>query len=273
MIFTRFGPDLITLQVTTYSNLFNRRACYGLNVADESDSAGTRFAPRSRFLSATRASTLLRPALLQSIRSWLARPGLSLPCRRTTVSSVLTTGSSLLAYDFALPSPSVYQLVRLPPLRPIFPFGSGAGSPETSPLRDPLPYGFSPLPAFTRRVNASFPSATPLREMNPSGSGSCDSHTTAACEGFGRTNISNEKLASKLALTNHPVSLRSPIALLLRLRYRINVPGPLRSAGLCCSALPLSRRPSGLRKTTITLNSLAHRTTWLRSDFLRRSLP
>ena len=27
-----------------------------------------------------------------------------------------------------------------------------------------------------------------------------------------------------------------------------------------------SRRPSGLRKTTITLNSLAHRTTWLRSD-------
>ena len=26
--------------------------------------------------------------------------------------------------------------------------------------------------------------------------------------------------------------------------------------------------PSGLRKTTITLNSLAHRTTWLRSDFL-----
>ena len=29
-----------------------------------------------------------------------------------------------------------------------------------------------------------------------------------------------------------------------------------------------SRRPSGLRKTTITLNSLAHRTTWLRSDLL-----
>ena len=28
----------------------------------------------------------------------------------------------------------------------------------------------------------------------------------------------------------------------------------------------ISRRPSGLRKTTITLNSLAHRTTWLRSD-------
>ena len=32
------------------------------------------------------------------------------------------------------------------------------------------------------------------------------------------------------------------------------------------ASLP-SRRPSGLRKTTITLNSLAHRTTWLRSDF------
>ncbi len=32
---------------------------------------------------------------------------------------------------------------------------------------------------------------------------------------------------------------------------------------------PASRRPSGLRKTTITLNSLAHRTTWLRSDFGR----
>ena len=29
-----------------------------------------------------------------------------------------------------------------------------------------------------------------------------------------------------------------------------------------------SRRPSGLRKTTITLNSLAHRTTWLRSDLI-----
>ena len=29
----------------------------------------------------------------------------------------------------------------------------------------------------------------------------------------------------------------------------------------------LSRRPSGLRKTTFTHNSLAHRTTWLRSDF------
>ena len=33
---------------------------------------------------------------------------------------------------------------------------------------------------------------------------------------------------------------------------------------------PPSRRPSGLRKTTITLNSLAHRTSWLRSDFRRR---
>ncbi len=28
-----------------------------------------------------------------------------------------------------------------------------------------------------------------------------------------------------------------------------------------------SRRPSGLRKTTLGCNSLAHRTTWLRSDF------
>ncbi len=28
-----------------------------------------------------------------------------------------------------------------------------------------------------------------------------------------------------------------------------------------------SRRPSGLRKTRETNNSLAHRTTWLRSDF------
>ena len=27
-----------------------------------------------------------------------------------------------------------------------------------------------------------------------------------------------------------------------------------------------SRRPSGLRKTTMGTNSLAHRTTWLRSD-------
>ncbi len=32
-----------------------------------------------------------------------------------------------------------------------------------------------------------------------------------------------------------------------------------------------SRRPSGLRKTTELLNSLAHRTTWLRSDFTYRN--
>ncbi len=30
----------------------------------------------------------------------------------------------------------------------------------------------------------------------------------------------------------------------------------------------LSRRPSGLRKTRHIINSLAHRTTWLRSDFI-----
>ncbi len=30
----------------------------------------------------------------------------------------------------------------------------------------------------------------------------------------------------------------------------------------------VSRRPSGLRKTTVWCNSLAHRTTWLRSDLL-----
>ena len=29
-----------------------------------------------------------------------------------------------------------------------------------------------------------------------------------------------------------------------------------------------SRRPSGLRKTNHMINSLAHRTTWLRSDFV-----
>ncbi|GAA3603610.1 CPBP family intramembrane metalloprotease [Agrococcus terreus] len=33
-----------------------------------------------------------------------------------------------------------------------------------------------------------------------------------------------------------------------------------------------SRRPSGLRKTSPELNSLAHRTTWLRSDLLRAGL-
>ena len=30
----------------------------------------------------------------------------------------------------------------------------------------------------------------------------------------------------------------------------------------------VSRRPSGLRKTSVNYNSLAHRTTWLRSDLL-----
>ncbi len=34
------------------------------------------------------------------------------------------------------------------------------------------------------------------------------------------------------------------------------------------SFMRLSRRPSGLRKTTTGFNSLAHRTTWLRSDFM-----
>ncbi len=32
----------------------------------------------------------------------------------------------------------------------------------------------------------------------------------------------------------------------------------------------LSRRPSGLRKTTLETNSLAHRTTWLRSDLMQK---
>ncbi len=32
--------------------------------------------------------------------------------------------------------------------------------------------------------------------------------------------------------------------------------------------LDSSRRPSGLRKTIFIFNSLAHRTTWLRSDFI-----
>ena len=39
-----------------------------------------------------------------------------------------------------------------------------------------------------------------------------------------------------------------------------------RSGSIGCEAGRPSRRPSGLRKTTITLNSLAHRATWLRSD-------
>ena len=36
----------------------------------------------------------------------------------------------------------------------------------------------------------------------------------------------------------------------------------------CAHDLKRSRRPSGLRKTIADGNSLAHRTTWLRSDFL-----
>ena len=39
-----------------------------------------------------------------------------------------------------------------------------------------------------------------------------------------------------------------------------------------CASLPGSRRPSGLRKTTCFPNSLAHRTTWLRSDFTKDEL-
>ena len=62
---------------------------------------------------------------------------------------------------------------------------------------------------------------------------------------------------------------RSPFAPrlphLVNASYRIIVPGSLPLAWLAVPST--SRRPSGLRKTTITLNSLAHRTTWLRSDF------
>ena len=53
---------------------------------------------------------------------------------------------------------------------------------------------------------------------------------------------------------------------------------PDRNPGLWCRLRGQpSRRPSGLRKTKSRVNSLAHRTTWLRSDFpvlaRRRALP
>ena len=47
------------------------------------------------------------------------------------------------------------------------------------------------------------------------------------------------------------------------------VTGPAVVPGFPAVVVSTSRRPSGLRKTTITLNSLAHRTTWLRSDLVQ----
>ena len=38
--------------------------------------------------------------------------------------------------------------------------------------------------------------------------------------------------------------------------------------GTAAAQVSISRRPSGLRKTRVSYNSLAHRTTWLRSDFM-----
>ncbi|MDI2055097.1 NAD(P)-dependent oxidoreductase [Bradyrhizobium sp. Mp19] len=46
----------------------------------------------------------------------------------------------------------------------------------------------------------------------------------------------------------------------------LGLAGELKSAGVAVNA---SRRPSGLRKTNMSGNSLAHRTTWLRSDLSR----
>ena len=48
----------------------------------------------------------------------------------------------------------------------------------------------------------------------------------------------------------------------LRTELRAFSHAPIELAG----GLPISRRPSGLRKTRFSSNSLAHRTTWLRSD-------
>ncbi len=41
-----------------------------------------------------------------------------------------------------------------------------------------------------------------------------------------------------------------------------------RLSAMALALVMVSRRPSGLRKTSKLFNSLAHRTTWLRSDFL-----
>ncbi len=45
------------------------------------------------------------------------------------------------------------------------------------------------------------------------------------------------------------------------------------AAGSGKTATLTSRRPSGLRKTIRKTNSLAHRTTWLRSDLKDNGLP
>jgi hypothetical protein len=82
--------------------------------------------------------------------------------------------------------------------------------PDSATLRRLPPYGFSPLPASAGPVNASSPFVTPLRDITPSGSGPCSSHSP--CEERTRP---NGKLALKLAATDHSISLRSPTALFL----------------------------------------------------------
>ena len=54
----------------------------------------------------------------------------------------------------------------------------------------------------------------------------------------------------------------------IHITYRIS----LRSSSMREPRDPLSRRPSGLRKTKSRVNSLAHRTTWLRSDLFKDSM-
>ena len=72
----------------------------------------------------------------------------------------------------------------------------------------------------------------------------------------------------KACLSVRPISLRSPSAAELFRKSANGSSFQVRYASLRL-AVP-SRRPSGLRKTKSRVNSLAHRTTWLRSDLSAR---
>ena len=67
-----------------------------------------------------------------------------------------------------------------------------------------------------------------------------------------------EALKNWRKLKAHELEVESDIVLPRDLLHQLANKNPLKAA---------SRRPSGLRKTKHSTNSLAHRTTWLRSDF------
>ena len=123
-----------------------------------------------------------------------------------------------------------------------FPLRAGCGLPRFQPL-----LRVCPLPACWRLGSTPKTASTPRRgRLHPY-----------------RIKVFCRSGFDRLAFRIRPIAVRSPD------------PPSISSCGSGSSfpiryvsgGLLLSRRPSGLRKTRRESNSLAHRTTWLRSDF------